>query len=1028
LAEEIERQGNAGAAEEFQKLVEKILAVQPDNLAALLELSRIAAKRGDTATLRGTVDRIEKQSAGWAPEAKQQLATLQVAIAGQDTRPAATRTAFLRNVLMRDSNYRQSLAVIKAAAGEEAEPFTHFVRLETPVFTPAAADTALTFETKPLEITTPDQAASERWDWIGPVSLSSEAAPTVIVANGREVRLGSGARLDFPGGRSNEPPLPEGILPLDFNYDFKTDLIVAGAGGVRFWRQDAPEKFTDVTAQTKLVSAIINAPYLGAWAVDIEADGDLDVVMGAKDGVPLVLRNNGDGTFTPIHPFANVNGVQGFAWADFNGDENPDAAIIDGTGRLHVFINDRAGKFHERALPGNLPRIKTINVADANNNGVLDLLAVQEDGNIIRLADKLADSEKNDGSDWDSAIIAQVPDAASNLAGEVRLRVMDLDNNGAFDLWLARTSGDATKTNLGALVWLADQNGKFALMAKPMGPHRVFDAADLDGKGRMDMLGLSANGQAMRGVNRGTRNYHWQTIRPRARQATGDQRINPFGVGGEMEIRSGLLVQKQPITGPQLHFGLGEQNGVDVARIVWPNGSLRAEFDLKANQQIVTEQRLKGSCPFLFAFDGHGMRFVKDAVPWSSALGLRINNTGTASIAATEEWYKIGADELVPHDHFYDLRITAELWETYYYDYLALMTVDHPADTDIFVDERFVVPPSKPAITTVEKPRKIARATDDHGHDVTDIVATLDGKYLNTFSRGQYQGVTRDHYVEVELGDDAPTSGPLYLIAQGWMHPSDSSINVAITQGHHEPARGLSLEVPDGHGGWVVARDNLGFPAGRKKICVIDLSHVFRAGQPRKLRLRTNMEIYWDCIEWARGFTDASIKTMRLAPDYADLHYRGYSAIHQTDESSPEIPDYDHLEASKQKWRDLSGYYTRFGDVRELLAKVDDRYIIMNAGDEMTLRFAEQAPPPAGWKRDFVIIGDGWIKDGDYNTTFSKTVAPLPYHAKQEYLTPPGRLEDEWVYQQHPEDWQNFHTRYVTPEIYQNALRSETHQ
>ena len=52
LAEEIERQGDASSAEEFQKLVEKILAVQPNNLAALLELSRIAAKRGDAATLK----------------------------------------------------------------------------------------------------------------------------------------------------------------------------------------------------------------------------------------------------------------------------------------------------------------------------------------------------------------------------------------------------------------------------------------------------------------------------------------------------------------------------------------------------------------------------------------------------------------------------------------------------------------------------------------------------------------------------------------------------------------------------------------------------------------------------------------------------------------------------------------------------------------------------------------------------------------------------------------------------------------
>ena len=70
-------------------------------------------------------------------------------------------------------------------------------------------------------------------------------------------------------------------------------------------------------------------------------------------------------------------------------------------------------------------------------------------------------------------------------------------------------------------------------------------------------------------------------------------------------------------------------------------------------------------------------------------------------------------------------------------------------------------------------------------------------------------------------------------------------------------------------------------------------------------------------------------------------------------------------------------------------------------------------------------MGDGWIKDGDFNSTFSKTVLPLPYHAKDEYNTPPGRLEDEWVYRQHPEDWQNYHTRYVTPDVFQNSLRRD---
>jgi hypothetical protein len=95
----------------------------------------------------------------------------------------------------------------------------------------------------------------------------------------------------------------------------------------------------------------------------------------------------------------------------------------------------------------------------------------------------------------------------------------------------------------------------------------------------------------------------------------------------------------------------------------------------------------------------------------------------------------------------------------------------------------------------------------------------------------------------------------------------------------------------------------------------------------------------------------------------------------------------------------------------------------MNAGDEMSLRFCRAAAPADGWVRDFVIVGDGWIKDGDYNSTFSKTVLPLPYHAERDYTVPPGKLEDERTYRQHPEDWQTYHTRYVTPDVFKNPLR-----
>ena len=1019
LALAIERQGAAGSEEQFQQLIEQILAVRPDNLATLVELSRIAAKRGDAATLRSAVQRIAAQSAAWPPDVKQELASLQAAASSPDPHAAALRSVFLRNVLMQVPAFHASLSEIMLPPDDQAQPFTRFLRLPSPSASPAPADTAISFDSQSVPMAGSKEGI-EHWNWTGAFSLNGKGAPTVAVANARQVRLSTGASFSFPGGPRAVAPTPEGILPLDFNYDFKTDLVLAGAGGIHFMRQDSPTHFIDVTARTQLPKPVLDAAYTGAWAVDIEADGDLDIVAGQTTGPPNVLRNNGDGTFTAIHPFTGISGIRQFVWADLTGDGTPDAALLDGSGHLHIFFNQRAGRFVERAVPPEFTSAKAITVADVNGDGVLDLIAVLSDGKIVRL------SWANDAG-WSSATLAAIPDPSVNLAGEVRLQAADIDNNGAIDLLLGQVSV-AENRAAGTLIWLADTSGNFHLLDHPLGASRVFSLADVRDDGRLALLGLTADGQPREDLNHGTKGYHWQTIRPRARQATGDQRVNSFGIGGQVEIRSALLTQTLPITGPQLHFGLGTHSQTDVARIEWPNGTVSAEFALKADQEVLTEQRLKGSCPFLFAWNGKQMNFVMDTVPWGSAIGLRINAIGSAAIAATTEWYKIPGSDLVPRNGYYDLRITGELWETYYYDYLSLMVVDHPKGTDVFTDERYVVPPVKPAITATGTPHPIAHAIDDSGNDVTQTLSSLDGHYLDNFGLGQYQGVTRDHYVEIDLGPDVPTSGPSYLIAKGWLHPSDSTVNVAMGQGHHERPKPLSLSIEDVHGVWHVVRPNLGFPEGRNKTCLIDLTGLFHPGEPKRIRLSTNLEIYWDQIQWAQGRPNTPLRFTHLAPSYADLHYRGYAVIHKANVSSPEIPDYNHLMATTQIWRDLTGYYTRYGDVRPLLRRIDDRYVIMNAGDELSLRFPTLPPPPPGWVRDYVIAGDGWVKDGDYNSVDSATIRPLPYHARRIYDSPPKPLGDEWVYRHHPEDWENYQTRYVTPNRFANALRSSAGQ
>jgi hypothetical protein len=96
----------------------------------------------------------------------------------------------------------------------------------------------------------------------------------------------------------------------------------------------------------------------------------------------------------------------------------------------------------------------------------------------------------------------------------------------------------------------------------------------------------------------------------------------------------------------------------------------------------------------------------------------------------------------------------------------------------------------------------------------------------------------------------------------------------------------------------------------------------------------------------------------------------------------------------------------------------------MNAGDELRLRFTALPSPEAGWVRDFVLIGDGWEKDGDYNTTFSKTVLPLPSHDRPDYaaLSPTDDLEADPVFRRHRGDWQQYHTRFVSPEQFLRGL------
>ena len=1000
LADMIQRAGGPDADTRSATLIDEVLALEPDNLAVLVERVRLAVRLGRVEELRQLVDRVATDAATWPPEAVEQLDALNDAAAAGDLPGAARATAFLRNVLARVPAFRDGLAAISVPAELVAESFDGFLTLPVPGATPAPIDAGLTHSRESLGTVSRATALTLAF------SIDGDTETAVLVADSEGLRRAGAAAVEaeFPAGANQVPPSPDGVLALDWNGDFRGDVLLAGRGGVRLLLSGEDGTLADATP---VDDAVTEGDYFGAWAADLDMDGDVDVVLADQDGDPGVLRNNADGTWQLQRPFDDVPGARGFTWADFDGDGDPDPALLDAEGSLHLFVNQQAGQFERRDGPDDQRDGLALAAGDANGDGILDLLTLTRTGavNLAWLA----------GNGWQTEQLVEWPGVPGPAAaGSHRLLLADLDNNGALDL-VASGAGRAQ-------VWLTDE--AYQRQALPaIDDADVFAVADLTADGRLDLAAL-ADGQPVQLVAQGVLDYHWQTIWPRAQTAAGDQRINSFGVGGEIEVRSGRLAQKQLLTGGPLHFGLGTRTDIDVTRIVWPNGVMQAEFDLPGDQVITAEQRLKGSCPWLFTFDGAAMQFVTDFL-WRSPLGLRLNAQDTADAGQTEDWVKIRGDQLQPRDGVYDVRITAELWESHFFDHVSLMVVDHPADVEVFVDERFARQAPDLAVHGVGSLHPLAGVWDDSGQDVAELVRERDGRHLAGFDRGRYQGLTRDHTLEFELDDVDTADRPTWLVAHGWVYPTDSSINVAIAQGNQAAPYGLVLEAQDDNGEWQVVHPDLGFPAGKTKTILIDLTTA--PPSATRLRLRTNMEIYWDQLAVAGPPPSDDLRTTNAEMTQAELRYRGFSrTTENVDAHAPEVPHYSEIANTTPRWRDLVGYHTRFGDVADLLSRVDDRYVIMNAGDELRLAFAEQPPPPEGWTRDFVLVGDGWEKDGDYNTAFSKTVLPLPTHARPEYTSRSGspHLEDDPVYLQHPDDWQRYHTRFVAPDRYLRGLRA----
>ncbi|MCH9655385.1 MAG: FG-GAP-like repeat-containing protein [Planctomycetes bacterium] len=820
------------------------------------------------------------------------------------------------------------------------------------------------------------------------------------------------------------------VFPISPSRDADLDLVLAGKSGLKIfenqWDSKTGKRSLVVKAQKNTLETLDNV--LAINFSDLDHDGDLDLVASTSKGLSL-WSNRGDFSFQDISansqlPPADL-GVTSIIRVDWDRDVDLDLILSSRQSKQSGYLeNLRHGRFRWRQFDAEEPQaainqFEECQLTDFDRNGSWDLIGVSD--STLMLA------ETNRPSPGSVQIVSVQPLKESepvNAEG-TGLQTGDLNNDGVLDFVASTPKG--LQLCLGTAERKVEQaayrKDQVLVFPKPIQKYRLHD---LNQDGSLDLIALADN-ELIHWHNKGN-DYHWIDVSLRAEQVKGEVksasgRVNHYGVGSLLELRSGAIYQPQIVDGQTTHFGLGKQTVAEAIRVLWTNGIPMNIINAKSDQRIYEKQTLMGSCPYLYTWDGEKFVFHTDLL-WAAPIGLQF---GKGIVAPCRDWefLKIEGDRLKAKDGFFELRITEELWEAGYFDLVELIAVDHPAEVDIFTNEKVGPPELAEFDIHVVRHPQIPRAAVNHRkRDVLPEIKDADDIYAKTFDEKYRQGLTENHALELDLNaqavQTAKTTPRIKLFLTGWLYPTDTGINLALSENPSMPSpQPPSLSVPDKNGNWKVIQPFMGFPGGKTKTIVVDLKDQFLTNDYR-VRIETNMEFYWDQVFFTVNETADEWTTQPSPLESATLNYRGFSTPLIHPGNGPERYDYHSLSNTIQ-WPPMQGHFTRYGDVKPLVESADNRLVILGAGDEMRLRFSSpEIPVKPGWKRDFILHNIGWDKDANLHTILGQSVEPLPFQEMPGYPYPTREYPDEKLLQQ---DQQHYHTRRQNSHRFWNHLQ-----
>ncbi len=987
---------SSGDQEAATWALERLGRVRPDNFVVLLERGKAAIQHGDRTAASGVYLRIRDLVWQAPPIAATALQGVLDALESGDVANARIPAARLENVLKITPMYRESLRVL--SSGIQGVPLTRFAT--APPTTSFGDPIAVRFTGERLSAVATRGTALALGDFDGDGG-TDVARFLDRKGGGLEIRPVAGKKA--PRVLAAEPA--SGLLAADLWNDGALDLVAFGPKGTALWSGSAAKDGSvslapAADAKTGLASAAGSA----AAVLDYDIEGDLDLALAGDDArAPVALYRNPldaplEDVTAKVFPALHFPGARALVASDLDRDGDVDL-LAGGESGLLWLDNLRQGRFTDRTAAGGLagaPTVAALVSADLDDDGLTDLVAAGRGLTLWR----------NAGGRFERWSPPGLPGAGSRApAGPWTGAVaFDADNDGRLDLALAGPGG--------VVVLGQDGKGGFRSFQVSGAPAKAaaLDALDADGDGDLDLLVAGPEGLHLL-TNQGGNENHWLAVHLRG-LTQGNGKNNVRGVGATVEVKAGTAYQLREHDGRVSHFGLGRLEAADVMRVVWNNGVPQDRLDVAGGQTLTEEQVLKGSCPFLYTWNGRRIGFVTDLL-WNAPAGLPAA-PGVWVPADPRELVRIdGAEPLPGRPGVYDLRITEELWEAAYFDLARLWVVDHPADVAVASNLR-VVPgrePAPEAVLGTRDVRPVAAAWDGEGRDVTERVRSRDAVYADGYRPSAYQGLAEEPWsFTFDLGE-APAT-PVRLLLDGWIFPTDASINIALAQRHDVALQPPKLEVETAGGGWRVLMSDMGHPAGKTKTMVVDTPPLPPGAH--RLRITTSMWLSWDRIAWSTAPDDAAPRVIaRLAPERADLHFRGFSALVRRAPNAPHEFDYARV-STDSPWGVVRGRYTRYGDVRELLDASDSRSVVVAPGDEIALLFdtSKLPPPPAGWHRTLFLESHGWDKDFDKHTwAIESGSLPLPFEGMGTY--PWG----EGVRPPSGPAWESYQREWLTREV-----------